>query len=447
MALLLAAPAAPAAGAAETGQLRIAHLSPDSPAVDVALAPLPPGTTDPLTDPGEDLATGLAYGTVSDPVPLAPGSYAVSVRAAGADRTVPPVVSTRIDLTSGEARTVTLGGAFADLALQTLTDDLSAPPAGSARVRVVAAAGAVPALDVAVRGGPSLVADLPLGAAGEPGTVPEGPALLVVSGGTGPATEVPISFAAASVVTLLVLDSPAGGLLVRPVVDAAAPAVVPVGGVEAGTGPLLPGSLLPAGVLLAGLAAARRGRVLLAATGVAVALLAGTPGTAGAVPVALRGPAPPEVEVVAGAPAPDRLVVPSAGVDAALIGAGPDAEGALVPPADPAVAGWYTEGPAPGETGPAVVTGHVDWAGAPGVFAGLAAVDAGAEIRVVRADGSTALFTVTRVERAPKTAFPTTEVYGPTSGAELRLITCGGVFDRSRGSYEDNVVVFARAVG
>jgi hypothetical protein len=149
---------------------------------------------------------------------------------------------------------------------------------------------------------------------------------------------------------------------------------------------------------------------------------------------------------VAGQPAaPVRLVVPAAGVDAVLTGAGLDPAGALVPPEDPAVAGWYTGGPVPGETGPAVIAGHVDWAGAPAVFAGVADLAPGAEVLVERADGSTERFTVTRVVRSAKTDFPAAEVYAPASGAELRLITCGGAFDRARGSYEDNVIVFAES--
>jgi hypothetical protein len=68
-------------------------------------------------------------------------------------------------------------------------------------------------------------------------------------------------------------------------------------------------------------------------------------------------------------------------------------------------------------------------------------------VLVDRADGSTVSFTVTRVDRYPKDAFPTDRVYAPTSEPELRLITCGGTFDRSERSYEDNVVVFARLTG
>ena len=442
--LLCASLGAPAAAAEDGGELRFAHLSPDTPAVDVAVAPVPAGSSVPLTDPGDDVVTGLTYGAVADPVDLPAGSYAVSVRAAGAGRTAAPVLSARVDLPAGGARTVTLGGAFADLALTTVPDDLSAPAHGTARVRVLAAAGAAGALDVAVAGGPSLASALPFGAAAEPVAVPAGPATLTV-GRDGAAVDVPVSFAAGSVVTLLVLDDAGGGLAVRPVVDAAGPAVVPTGAVEAGSGSL-PGAaaLVPLAVaamtVLA--AAGRRGRVLLAATGLAAA-------TAGAAPAAAADAEEAARPVVlapepAGAAPPVHLRVPELGVDAALTGAGLDA-GALVPPADPALAGWYTGGPVPGLPGPAVITGHVDWAGRPGVFARLDELRPGAEVLVGRADGSTARFTVTRVVHRAKTDFPVEEVYAPTSGAQLRLITCGGEFDRSRGSYTDNVVVFAEA--
>ncbi|MBW8767444.1 MAG: class F sortase, partial [Geodermatophilales bacterium] len=91
-----------------------------------------------------------------------------------------------------------------------------------------------------------------------------------------------------------------------------------------------------------------------------------------------------------------------------------------------------------------VLAGHVDSTAGPAVFFRLGELAAGDEVVVGRSDGTTVRFTVTRVARYPKAAFPTAEVYGPTPDAQLRLITCGGDFDRSRRSYADNVVVFAR---
>ena len=145
-------------------------------------------------------------------------------------------------------------------------------------------------------------------------------------------------------------------------------------------------------------------------------------------------------------PAPVRVRLPSVDVDSSLARLGTDAAGALVPPADFDQAGWFTAGPAPGETGPAVIAGHVDSRTGPAVFFRLAELAVGDPVLVGRRDGTTVTFTVTAVDRYAKSAFPTAEVYGPTPDAQLRLITCGGDFDRSRGSYTDNVVVSARLV-
>jgi LPXTG-site transpeptidase (sortase) family protein len=114
-----------------------------------------------------------------------------------------------------------------------------------------------------------------------------------------------------------------------------------------------------------------------------------------------------------------------------------------VPPEDFARAGWFTRGPVPGETGPAVIAGHVDSADGPAVFFRLAELEDGDDVLVDRADGTTVRFTVTSVDRYPKDEFPTEQVYGPTPRAELRLITCGGEFDADARSYRDNVVVSA----
>lgn len=123
------------------------------------------------------------------------------------------------------------------------------------------------------------------------------------------------------------------------------------------------------------------------------------------------------------------------------------ADGAMQVPPTGFPAGWYTGSPTPGELGPAILAGHVDWARAPGVFFELRELSPGDEIRVVRQDGGTAVFRVTRVESFAKDSFPTETVYGDIDHAGLRLITCGGVFDRQARSYVDNLVVFAELVG
>ena len=142
---------------------------------------------------------------------------------------------------------------------------------------------------------------------------------------------------------------------------------------------------------------------------------------------------------------PVRLQIPAIGVDSTLMALGLRGDGTLeVPPAG-FPAGWYTGAPTPVEVGPAVVAGHVDWTG-PGVFYNLHKLVAGNEVLVTRADGSRAVFRVTRVQEYAKAAFPTAEVYGDIAYAGLRLITCGGSFNRQTGHYEDNIVAFAELV-
>lgn len=140
---------------------------------------------------------------------------------------------------------------------------------------------------------------------------------------------------------------------------------------------------------------------------------------------------------------PQRLRIPSIGVDTGVIDLGLQPDGTMDVPADGSTAGWYTHSPTPGELGPAVLAAHVDWKGDRGVFYDLRRSRPGDPVEVERADGSTARFAVRRVERYPKDAFPTAEVYGDVDSAQLRLITCGGEFDAAANSYRDNIVVFA----
>ncbi|MFI6391090.1 class F sortase [Nonomuraea sp. NPDC050540] len=141
---------------------------------------------------------------------------------------------------------------------------------------------------------------------------------------------------------------------------------------------------------------------------------------------------------------PVRLRVPAIGLKTKIIPLALDKKGRLTAPKRYDVAGWNQAGPEPGERGPAVIAGHVDSKTGPAVFYKVRGLDPGDKIYVDRADGSTKAFTVHRLARYPKTAVPGRTVYGQTGGAELRLITCGGVFDRKKGSYRDNIVVFAR---
>ena len=190
---------------------------------------------------------------------------------------------------------------------------------------------------------------------------------------------------------------------------------------------------------------------LLAVTAVA-GTVAVSPGAA--VPAAGMAPVPTSAVPVVAEPGPRRSAappvrvrVPAIGVDSELLRLGTDAAGALVPPEDHDLAGWFAAGAVPGDVGPAVVAGHVDSVDGPAVFARIDELAPGDVVLVDRADGTTAVFTVTGLGRYPKTDFPTEAVYGPTPRAELRLVTCGGEFDRSARSYLDNVVVTAVLTG
>ena len=143
---------------------------------------------------------------------------------------------------------------------------------------------------------------------------------------------------------------------------------------------------------------------------------------------------------------PVRLSIPRLRVTSALERLGVDASGAMQVPVDPAEAGWYDLGPAPGSLGPAVVAGHVTWNGSHAVFFALATLRPGDEVAVHRADGRTAVFAVHRVAQFQKTHFPTHAVFGPVHRAALRLITCGGTYDAAAHRYLANVVVFATLV-
>jgi sortase (surface protein transpeptidase) len=140
---------------------------------------------------------------------------------------------------------------------------------------------------------------------------------------------------------------------------------------------------------------------------------------------------------------PARVRIPAIGVDAAIRPLQVDGQGVLPPPPANEDSGWWRAGPEPGEQGPAVIVGHVDSQTGPAVFFRLPQLTPGDEIAVDRVDGSTAVFVVQRIEQHPKDVFPTEAVYGSTPGAELRLVTCGGEFDRGTRHYVDNVIVYA----
>ncbi len=143
---------------------------------------------------------------------------------------------------------------------------------------------------------------------------------------------------------------------------------------------------------------------------------------------------------------PVALTIPALGIRTSLTDLGLEPDGSLQVPSSTTVAGWYTGSPRPGAVGSSVIAGHVDSYTGPAVFYRLHSMRPGERVYIRRADGTLAVFSVTRVRAYAKDRFPTAEVYGPEPDAELRLITCGGTFDPGLRSYLSNVVVYARLV-
>jgi hypothetical protein len=154
---------------------------------------------------------------------------------------------------------------------------------------------------------------------------------------------------------------------------------------------------------------------------------------------------PPTGAGVLPASKPVALEVPSIGVRTGkLMDLGLNPDNSLEVPPDAVTAGWFTQAPTPGEVGPSIIAGHVDYRRVPGVFVRLGDLRAGAEAIVHRADGTTAVFAIYRVDHYAKSSFPTDKVYGDTTEPELRLITCGGAFDHAARQYTDNVVAYGK---
>jgi sortase (surface protein transpeptidase) len=145
---------------------------------------------------------------------------------------------------------------------------------------------------------------------------------------------------------------------------------------------------------------------------------------------------------------PTRISIPAVNLAADVIAVDLNEDGTIGTPslANAKVAGWYDRGPAPGQAGAAVLDAHVDsslMSDYRGAFFYLGLAKPGMEVDVARADHAEAVFTIDEVEVALKSDFPTQQVYAPTPYPALRLITCGGDFDKRTHEYLGNTIVYA----
>lgn len=143
---------------------------------------------------------------------------------------------------------------------------------------------------------------------------------------------------------------------------------------------------------------------------------------------------------------PTDVRIPKINAQSSLISTAINPDGSLeVPKAEkPMQAAWYRMSPVPGDKGPAIILGHVDGNKQPGIFYKLHELAPGDEVFVKRSDGKEVKFVVTTKEQKPKNEFPTEAVYGDSPDPVLRLITCGGAFDKAAHSYQDNVIISAK---
>ncbi|MFY1686923.1 DUF4397 domain-containing protein [Plantactinospora sp. WMMB782] len=214
---------------ARVGYVRLAHLSPDTPAVDVYLGPAE-STAEP------QVFRAVGYGVLSPYLPLPTGPYAVAMRRAGAPADDPPVLTTSVSVRAGEAYTVAGVGRYADLGLRVLEDDLSSPAEGRAKVRVVQASVRAPVIDVALADGPSIAEGIPFATTTSYHQVTPGRSTLRLSATGAKPTTMAVSLRDGTVYSLLVLDAKKGGLSTELRVDARGGMVVPDGGVDTGAG-------------------------------------------------------------------------------------------------------------------------------------------------------------------------------------------------------------------
>lgn len=139
---------------------------------------------------------------------------------------------------------------------------------------------------------------------------------------------------------------------------------------------------------------------------------------------------------------PTALTIPVIDVQTPVVSLGLMSDGTVEVPANAERAGWFHRGPAPGQIGSAVILGHVDSAAGPAVFARLQELKRGDVITVHTEGGRGIRFTVRRTQSYLNDDFPAHRVYARQGGRWLNLVTCTGAYDRTRGGYQSNLVVF-----
>ncbi len=142
---------------------------------------------------------------------------------------------------------------------------------------------------------------------------------------------------------------------------------------------------------------------------------------------------------------PVGLKLGSLGVDAPVVPTGVNQRtGQMAVPNNVRDVAWYQFGSVPGERGSAVMAAHVDLASeGPGVFFNLRTVDEGDVVEVEFSNGTVRVFRVEARTAYQKDELPLDTIFAREGSPVLTLITCGGGFSESSGSYDSNIVVYA----
>jgi hypothetical protein len=210
------------------GWLRIAHLSPNTGAVDVRVVPLNVSAT--VTDFDD-----VTYGDVSPYAAVPAGRYEVRMTPAGSAANASAVVRATVDVGARTATTVAGYGRADALKITSFADDLTTPASGHARIRLVQASTVTPLVDVSTSTGAAIAKNAAAGTATAYAQVPAGLWHLVLSGGTV-TTKTDVTVASGNVATLFVLDTADGGLTMLPVIDSSSAGGEPIGGLQTGGG-------------------------------------------------------------------------------------------------------------------------------------------------------------------------------------------------------------------
>jgi hypothetical protein len=222
----------PASAAPDTAAMvRGAHFSPDTPSVDVYLTSFSGGTT--------TLAlSNVGYGDVSKYQRLEPGLYTVGMRPAGASPSTPVVFSWKLDAKPGAAFTALAIGMNKTLQGRVLSDDLTPPPTGQSRVRIIQAADRAPTARVAAGNGTVFGDKVPFAATTDYAPFAAGTFPVTATSASNPqiSATTNITLTAGHDGSIVVLDDPKQGISVRFVDDAIGTDLPPAGPVATGGG-------------------------------------------------------------------------------------------------------------------------------------------------------------------------------------------------------------------